>query len=589
MATHDVSVELSDDQKLARLGKKQVLKRRFGFWSLFGFAVCELITRETVMALFTTGLENGGPAGLVYGFIIAWSSTLSVYMVISELASMAPIAAGQYYWAYILAPEKNRVFVSYVIGWLTTLAWIATMAIECLFAGTMLQGIVTMDYPTYTATLWQGTLLTWMVLAVNMCINMFIPGLLPRIEIGVVVFHISGFVAIITVLWYFSPINDASFVFTTSLNEGGWSSQGLSYCIGFLGNVATFVGADASVHMAEEVTDASTTIPRAIIASMLVNGAVGFTMMLTLLFCIGDVDKVLDSATGFPFMQIFLGKFNTYVNVNSTDRIPDNVPNLKGSTTMAAVVLILTWACALGITTSASRMTWSFARDQGLPLSKLISRVSKTTRVPLIAIGICVLLAALLSCIYIGSPTAYNDIVSLTVTGFYGSYFIPAALLLYHRLKGNILPHEMLLQGQTQTQDAEVMPSTTLGTEEKVKDERTTTYIPSTSPAVTKISAPAYVPTNLYWGPWHIPGILGTLNNIYACAYMIFVIFWSVWPTVTPVDAESMNYSVVVTGGVVILSMIWYFVKARHVYRGPLVEVSEIRGAILGDGTGMVA
>jgi hypothetical protein len=66
----------TDIDTLALLGKKQVLKRRFGFWSLFAFAVCELITWETVLALFAQGLENGGPAGLVYGFLIAWLSTL---------------------------------------------------------------------------------------------------------------------------------------------------------------------------------------------------------------------------------------------------------------------------------------------------------------------------------------------------------------------------------------------------------------------------------------------------------------------------------------------------------------------------------
>jgi choline transport protein len=68
----------TDSDTLALLGKKQVLKRRFGFWSLFAFAVCELITWETVLALFAQGLDNGGPAGLIYGFIIAWLSTLFV-------------------------------------------------------------------------------------------------------------------------------------------------------------------------------------------------------------------------------------------------------------------------------------------------------------------------------------------------------------------------------------------------------------------------------------------------------------------------------------------------------------------------------
>jgi amino acid transporter len=69
--------------------------------------------------------------------------------------------------------------------------------------------------------------------------------------------------------------------------------------------VATFVGADASVHLAEEVANAAVNIPRAICGSMLINGMVGFAMMLTLLFCIGDVDSVLDTETGYPFIQIF--------------------------------------------------------------------------------------------------------------------------------------------------------------------------------------------------------------------------------------------------------------------------------------------
>jgi hypothetical protein len=82
----------------------------------------------------------------------------------------------------------------------------------------------------------------------------------------------------------------------------------------------------------------------------------------------------------------------------------------------------------------------------------------------------------------------------------------------------------------------------------------------------------------LIWGPWKVPGILGTINNAYACVYMLFVIFWSVWPPETPVDYTTMNYSIVVTAGVLILSGIWYFVRARKEYSGPLIdeEVAEI-------------
>lgn len=116
MAEPITASHTADSATLAVLGKKQVLKRRFSFLSMFGFAVCELITWETVLALFSQALNNGGPAGAVYGFIIAWVchtqlqkpsfmsqtfanalqvSTMSVYTVISELASLAPIAGGK--------------------------------------------------------------------------------------------------------------------------------------------------------------------------------------------------------------------------------------------------------------------------------------------------------------------------------------------------------------------------------------------------------------------------------------------------------------------------------------------------------------
>lgn len=559
MDTERNSEKNSDTDRLALLGKKQVLKRRFGFLSIFGFAMCELITWETVLALFSQGFNNGGPAGLVYGFLIAWLSTLSVYTVISELASMAPIAGGQYYWVYMLAPPRYKKSSSYIVGWLTSLAWIATVATESLFAGTMIQGLIVLDYPDYESKLWQGTLLTWVVMAVAVFINVIIPGLLPKFEIFILVFHVAGFITILSLLWVYSPHGSASSVFATSLNEGGWPTQGLSYCVGFLGNVATFVGADASVHMAEEISNAALNIPRAICGSMIMNGLIGFVMMLTVLFCLGDVDTVLATKTGFPFIQIFA----------------DSVTNVAGATTMVAIVLVLTWACAIGITTTASRMTWSFARDRGTPFSKFLSRVEPRTKVPVVAVGTVVILAALLTLIYVGSYTAFNDVISLTITGFYGSYFLPSAFLLYHRIKGNVAhagPQSVDLQLDPET-NFPPGPSVGMTTAEKIHkegDREKPDGTPETAP--NEDIEEGIAQAQLIWGPWHIPGILGIINNAYACLYMIFVIFWSVWPPVTPVDASTMNYSVLVTGGVIIFSIIWYWIRGRQEYKGPLID-----------------
>jgi choline transport protein len=176
---------------------------------------------------------------------------------------MAPIASGQYYWVYMLAPSRYKKISSYMIGWLTSLAWIATVATESLFAGTIIQGLLVLNYPGYHLHTWHGTLLTWVVILVNIFINVVTPGLLPKFELLIMALHLCGFVAILAALLSTSNIGTSASVFLTAFNEGGWSSQGLSYCVGFLGNVATFVGADASVHMAEEVENASLNIPRA--------------------------------------------------------------------------------------------------------------------------------------------------------------------------------------------------------------------------------------------------------------------------------------------------------------------------------------
>ncbi|KAJ5987035.1 hypothetical protein N7451_011400 [Penicillium sp. IBT 35674x] len=562
----EVRPELADDQALARLGKKQVLKRRFGFYSIIGFAMAELITWETVLTLFYESYENGGSAGAFYGYIIACLSTLSTYTVIAELASMAPIAGGQYYWVYMLAPMRWKKVCSYLIGWLTSMAWIATVATETIFLGTMIEGLVTLNNPEFAQQRWQNTLLAWASVAATFFINVVIPNVLPRFEIVILILHLAGFIGITATLLAMSPKKSAHFVFHTSLNEGGWPTQGLSYCVGFIGNVATFVGADASVHMAEEVANAATVIPQAIITGMTLNSLLGFSMMLTVLFCLGDVKSVLDSATGFPFIQIFYNSTNSYA----------------GASVMTALIIVLTMACSIGITATASRMAWSFARDHGFPFSHYLKKVNKRTQVPLVSVSVVCGLACALTLIYIGSTTAFNDVISLTVTGFYCTYFLPSAFLLYHRIKGNVLPHGTMLDGShpdAATSDHAIAKEKSAALVQPKEPED----LPSLSSPERDIEAKRPVEFEiaqapLIWGPWKVPGILGTINNAYACAYMLFVVFWSVWPPSTPVDYTTMNYSIVVTAGVLILSGIWYLVRARKEYKGPLIdeEVAEI-------------
>jgi choline transport protein len=217
-------------------------------------------------------------------------------------------------------------------------------------------------------------------------------------------------------------------------------------------------------------------------------------------------------------------------------------------------------------------MTWSFARDKGTPFSRWIGKVDKRTQVPIVAVGVVTGLAALLCLIYIGSYTAFNDVISLTITGFYGSYFLPCAFLLWHRLKKDrILPYGTQ-RGAEDTNSPEGLSTYDPNSAEIVADEKPGGAMADDTTGGAQAIGDMEVQGKLVWGPWHLPGLIGIINNTYACVYMIFVIFWSVWPPVTPVTANTMNYSVVVTGGVMILSVIWYFIRGRKDYNGPIID-----------------
>jgi choline transport protein len=115
--------------------------------------------------------------------------------------------------------------------------------------------------------------------------------------------------------------------------------------------------------VAEEVYNASTVVPWAIVATIMVNGVLGLALLIALLFCLGDVTAALTTPTGFPFIEIFAQATNSNA----------------AATAMSCLILFLLTASGSGCMATASRLLWSFARDNGVPFSGYISRVSLCT------------------------------------------------------------------------------------------------------------------------------------------------------------------------------------------------------------------
>lgn len=308
------------------------------------------------------------------------------------------------------------------------IAWEAAQASIAFLGATIIQGLIILNQPTYTPTRWQGTLLYYFVLAFMVFINTFLARWLPKVEGIFLCVHVIGFFAVLIPLVYLGPHGSAKDVFATFINGGGWSSDGLSFFVGIIASVYTFTGNvqfrpkddalltstkeltaqtivcilqdfsspdyipgatkhdsppqtsqpllnhtwDSYIHpeevmltlrpstVAEEVYNASTVVPWAIVATIMVNGVLGLALLLALLFCLGDIDAALNTPTGFPFIEIFAQATNSNT----------------AATIMTCLILFLLAASGSGGMATASRLLWSFARDNAVPFSSYISRVS---------------------------------------------------------------------------------------------------------------------------------------------------------------------------------------------------------------------
>ncbi|MCJ1354574.1 MAG: hypothetical protein MMC33_004563 [Icmadophila ericetorum] len=547
-----------DDKDMVRLGKKPVLKTGFligfgsgdrtrfltsnvtaelwlyvdlglqlyGAYNMGGFFGVGEQSHKIFLALkkllkfcsvFDSGFTNGGPAGIIYGYVLVWIGTLSTFATLSELTSMAPTSGGQYHWVSMMAPPKYQKFLSYITGWLTVSGWQAFVASDGYLNGTMTQGLIILSLPGYVSQPWHAVMLYWGIILFCVFINTIVSSWLPKFEGLILILHILGFFAIIFPLVILGPHGNSSDVFTTFHNGGNWPTNGLSFMVGLLGNVFAFFGADAAIHMSEEIQNASVVVPQSIMLSIVLNGAMGFGMALALLFCIGDVSATITPPTTFLFIDIFYQAVQSRV----------------GAALMTALVVTLALCATVGTMASASRQLWSFSRDRAVPGWKYLQRVDPRTAVPVASVAVTTMISCLLALIALGSSTVFNDIVSLSVVGLFGSYQMAAVLLLLRRWKGEIQSYESHLN--------------------------TLTNVPG---------AP------LEWGPWRVPEPFGTINNVFTITYLTIIFFFSLWPPGIAPTVATMNYGVLMLGVALIFSITYYFAYARKVYTGPVIEIS---------------
>ncbi|KAK6829464.1 amino acid permease family protein [Apiospora arundinis] len=413
-----------DGQDLADLGHEQAMTRKFSLWSMLGLTFSVLGTWATLAQNLANGLSNGGPVSILWGLVLVLLCNVCVAVSLGELCSAMPTTLGQAYWISRLWPTSAGRFLSYMCAWINTFGWWALSASQLAFMTNFILGMRLLFDPS-----WEGATKGWVqfVLYLGLTFLMTVINIvacrhdkvLPFFNsmVGIMfcgLFFVVSLALLISVgvksELHFQP---ASFVFGSWINQTGWG-DGPTWFTGLVQAAYALTAYDAAIHMIEEIPHPRTNVPKVIWLSVVCGAATGFIFVVVCLFSIQNVDEILNPITGLPFMDLLW-----------------TTVGLEGGCTLLALFIFNGFGQGTSIVTSASRLTWSFARDGGLPWSNYLSVVDETWKVPVRATWAQGIIIGLIGVLYMFANTVLDAILSVSTIALTISYAMPILLLLF--------------------------------------------------------------------------------------------------------------------------------------------------------------
>ncbi|KXT14184.1 hypothetical protein AC579_2450 [Pseudocercospora musae] len=257
--------------------------------------------------------------------------------------------------------------MSYASGWMSTLGWLASVASSTYVVTTQVEAMIQVTNSEYAFARWQATLIMLAFTVLTIFFNTWGAPVLPALEVACLVGHLAAFLVVLIPLWVLCSKNSADDVFLHFEDNSGWGNIGTAYLISQVYVMYCNLGSDSVVHISEEVEDASFIVPRATWWSYLGNVAMGILTLITMLFCIGPLDSVLEA--DIPYLLLF----------NNTGS-----PGL--SIALNVILFLLIYAGYITALSTYAREMFAFARDKGLPWSKQAGRTDKKWNVPFNAV-----------------------------------------------------------------------------------------------------------------------------------------------------------------------------------------------------------
>lgn len=371
-----------------------------------------------ILSTLILSISSLGPLLVVYGILIVASVSVCIAVTLGEMALAMPSAGGQYVWARVLAPKKYSSFLAYITGSISWGGAIFTTASMNLAVAYQVLGFWNMTHPDHVNQKWEVfiiyNILNWILFFFNIW-HRFLP------MIGDSVFGISltsYCIILITVLVCArGHYQDAKFVFVHAVNNTGWPSKGIAFIVGLVNPAWAFSCLDSVTHLSEETAHPERDVPRAVLSTVGIGFVTSFTFSIAMFFCIRNLEEIMNSATGFPMLDIF------YQALGSTK---------VGAICLGSLITLVATGCTLSCIIYQLRLLFSFLRDNGMPLSKYLSIIDPKTGGPFYAHLFSTVIVSVVS-VLVFSDAALQATALACVSFLLIAYLIPTICLLARR------------------------------------------------------------------------------------------------------------------------------------------------------------
>jgi amino acid transporter len=407
-----------DAADLARFGYKQELRRGLGLFSSWAVAFSYISPSTGIFTLFALGLTTLGGV-FIWTWPVVAIGQFIVALNFAEVTSHYPVAGSVFQWTKYMTARSYSWFTGWVYlfaGILTVTAVVATLPLALIPALNGL-GWHSLGAGSPTTLLHTQLVMALVTLLVIIVLNIYGVRLVALINNTGVVFEILGMFVFAIILLAFHNHQGIHVV----TDSAGIPVKGSTFLAAMFMSLFVIYGFDTASTLSEETRDPRRAAPKAVLYSIVGAFIIGGVFLL------GTLVAIPNTLNGKPFgLPGAMKAVWSPANI-----ITANFPSAF-ATLYLFVVSAAIFVCCLSILAATIRLCFGMSRDNQLPISKPLSRVSPSLHTPIWTCIVVGLLAAVPFIQYSGAPT-----IAIAATAMiYFSYFLGNIGILRARARG---------------------------------------------------------------------------------------------------------------------------------------------------------